>query len=108
MVLINEKVTHKTFGSGQVSNQEPNLLYVEFPVHGVKKFAYPDCFENFLVVCNPTIEPTILKELTRRKELIKADKAIKKEALMAELQLVAKEKTLQKKKAAPKASAKKK
>lgn len=56
--LIGQKVSHKAFGEGTVTNHSGNYLTIEFKV-GEKKFFYPDAFENFLSAIDPEIEAAI-------------------------------------------------
>ena len=48
MQLIGETIRHVQFGRGVVTACDHNIITVDFPT-GVKRFVYPDAFEQFLV-----------------------------------------------------------
>lgn len=50
--LINEKVTHKVFGVGNIVEQEENIITVEFDDNDTRKFVYPDAFSQFIELNN--------------------------------------------------------
>ncbi|MEF9921897.1 MAG: hypothetical protein RR313_07555 [Anaerovoracaceae bacterium] len=54
MNLINEKVRHKTFGSGTIVEFDEEYLRVEFK-DVTKKFAFPNAFMGFMTIDNPTL-----------------------------------------------------
>jgi len=60
MNLVGQKVSHKAFGEGTVTNHSGNYLTVDFKV-GEKKFPYPDAFENFLNAIDLSIDAAIKK-----------------------------------------------
>lgn len=45
--LINEKITHKVFGVGNIVEQEEAIITVEFD-DDMRKFVYPDAFGQFI------------------------------------------------------------
>lgn len=51
MNLINEKVTHKKFGTGNIEKLQGTSLEIRF-TSGAKTFVYPDAFEKFLAFEN--------------------------------------------------------
>ncbi|MFD0943006.1 malate synthase [Savagea faecisuis] len=49
MNLIDETVTHKVFGEGQIVEQDEKTITVNFD-EDVKKFVYPDAFKSFIML----------------------------------------------------------
>lgn len=49
--LVNQTVTHKVFGKGNIRSVDEKYLEVDFMKTGkVSKFPYPSCFHGFLTV----------------------------------------------------------
>ncbi|MZQ97672.1 MAG: hypothetical protein GT601_08340 [Acidaminobacter sp.] len=67
MNLIGQKVSHKAFGVGTVTDQSGNHLTVDFKV-GEKKFPYPNAFENFLNAIDPSLDDEIKKVIEDNKQ----------------------------------------
>lgn len=96
--LIDEKVTHKSFGQGVVRNAEATYLEVIFTGNGKhSKFIYPSCFYGFLTLENEEKQEALAKDLrqwrlengVRQKEELKSQQerttqAIKARRLAAE------------------------
>lgn len=72
MNLINEEITHKVFGEGSIVDQEGSIITVDFN-EDLKKFVYPDAFENFITLNN--------REVAESLDEIISEKAAEKEAL---------------------------
>lgn len=49
MKLVNQYVSHDSFGQGQIVDQTETFIEVSFPC-GKKKFVYPDAFGSFLIL----------------------------------------------------------
>lgn len=62
MVLVGQKVIHKTFGEGIVINQEDNYLTIDF-IQGNKKFVYPDSFKSFITAVDSLVNAAINQEI---------------------------------------------
>ncbi|HBN95947.1 MAG TPA: malate synthase [Firmicutes bacterium] len=54
MDLLNEQVTHKSFGKGSVVAHDDDYVEVRFPL-GVKKFVFPDVFGTHLLLVDPKL-----------------------------------------------------
>lgn len=83
MKLINQIVTHKTFGEGKIIEQADSYLTIAFAV-GDKRFVFPDSFGLFLKVKDPQIDEQIselLKKQTVEREIKAAEKLIELEKL---------------------------
>lgn len=77
MDLINEEITHKVFGEGNIIEQDASFITVDFN-EDVRKFVYPDAFEQYMTLNNQQTAKsfeTILEE-NEKKE---AKLAIKRE-----------------------------
>ncbi|MBD7986274.1 malate synthase [Sporosarcina sp. Sa2YVA2] len=88
MNLLNEEITHKVFGEGNIVEHEDSVLTVDFNTD-IKKFVYPDAFENFLTLNDPltakTFEDLFLKK-QQEQEAIEKKRAEEKERLLLEQQ----------------------
>lgn len=62
--LIDENVTHKSFGQGVVRNAYATYLEVIFAGNGKQsKFIYPSCFYGFLTLENEEKQEALAKDL---------------------------------------------
>ncbi|MDR0936421.1 MAG: hypothetical protein LBM98_07080 [Oscillospiraceae bacterium] len=82
MNIINEKVSHKKYGEGRVSEQSESAVTVDFGgEYGAKQFIYPFAFETFLELDdskareNITDEIIKLREATAEKLRLRAEEA---------------------------------
>ncbi len=66
--MVGLKVKHVRFGKGIVTNAEKTYLCIDFGNCGMKKFQYPDAFENFLTTDNEKINAQIAADFEIRKE----------------------------------------
>lgn len=67
MDLIGIKVTHRTWGSGTVTEFNGEHVAVEFTI-GVKQFVYPSAFESFLRAEDPDVQNSILNIIEAAKQ----------------------------------------
>ncbi|AXH99152.1 malate synthase [Sporosarcina sp. PTS2304] len=67
MKLLNEKVTHNVFGTGNIVEQEDAVIVVDFTDH-TKKFVYPDAFEKFITLENETLAKSLEEVFVQKKE----------------------------------------
>lgn len=51
MNLINEAITHTTFGEGNVVDQDASFITIRFD-EKIRKFVYPDAFQKFITLNN--------------------------------------------------------
>ncbi|QDI90919.1 malate synthase [Salicibibacter halophilus] len=74
MNLINEEITHKTFGEGDIVDQNESSITINFN-EGEKKFVYPDAFGKFITLKDrdtaKSLKKVISKRETEKKELEK-------------------------------------
>lgn len=69
MNLINEEVTHKVFGEGNIVDHDESIITIDFN-EGIKKFVYPDAFEKFITLNDESIANS-LKKIFLKKQLEK-------------------------------------
>jgi hypothetical protein len=69
MDMQGTKVTHKTLGSGIVTNNNESYVYVQFEKES-KQFSYPGIFRNFLTAEDPEIMSAIKMEIQQHDESI--------------------------------------
>lgn len=62
MDLIGCEVIHKSFGNGSVVEQSDEYITIKFLI-GIKKFLYPDVFENFMTITNLQIQEKLNAEI---------------------------------------------
>jgi len=72
--LIGEVVHHRIFGKGTVKEIKNGHIIVQFG-NEEKKFAYPDSFQQFLVLENSTLKEQIDAEINKKLEAIKIEDA---------------------------------
>ncbi len=65
--IIGQKVEHKRFGIGTVTNFIDSYMEVIFSKGEVKKFRYPDAFEEYLRVDNAELTKKIEADLEKRR-----------------------------------------
>lgn len=81
MDLINEEITHKVFGEGNIIAQDGSFVTVDFN-EDIKKFVYPDAFGQYMTLNNQEIAKsfeTILKK-NEKKEALLEKKRVEKRA----------------------------
>ncbi|MCZ2259907.1 malate synthase [Sporosarcina sp. G11-34] len=66
MNLINELITHKVFGEGNIVNHEESIITVDFNEE-IKKFVYPDAFRKFITLNDQSTAKTF-KEIFLKRE----------------------------------------
>ena len=78
MNLIDETVTHKVFGEGQIVEQDDKTITVDFE-EDVKKFVYPDAFKTFIMLQDRDLSERLEETLTkmRAEEKIREKKKAK-------------------------------
>ncbi|HLR51741.1 MAG TPA: malate synthase [Candidatus Avamphibacillus sp.] len=83
MNLINEEITHKTFGEGNIVDQDESFITIDFE-EDTKKFVYPDAFGKFITLKDPDTAESFKKiiskmeqeELERKREKEKEQHAL--------------------------------
>lgn len=73
MDLIGCEVIHKSFGNGSVVEQSDEYITIKFLI-GIKKFLYPDVFENFMTITNLQIQEKLNAEIEEKKRKIAEEK----------------------------------
>lgn len=63
--LINEGITHNVFGEGSVIEQEDSIITIAFE-DDTKKFVYPDAFEHFITLNDPSTAKSLEKMITKK------------------------------------------
>ena len=67
MNLVNEEITHKVFGEGNIVEHEESIITVDFN-KDIKKFVYPDAFDEFLTLNNPETAQTFKAIFLKRQQ----------------------------------------
>ncbi|WP_438317443.1 malate synthase [Sporosarcina sp. FA9] len=86
MNLINEEITHKVFGEGNIVEHEESIITVDFNKN-IKKFVYPDAFEKFITLKNENTAKTFKKLFLQRQlkeEILEKKREEEKEIQMLE------------------------
>lgn len=65
MNLINEEITHKVFGEGNIVDHEESIITIEFN-EDIKKFVYPDAFGEFITLNDQSTAKTFEKVFLKR------------------------------------------
>lgn len=72
MNLINEEITHKVFGEGNIVDQDGAIITIDFN-EDIKKFVYPDAFKEFITLNDQNTAKSLKKAIS--------EKEMKEEAL---------------------------
>ncbi|MUV37605.1 hypothetical protein JNUCC1_01411 [Lentibacillus sp. JNUCC-1] len=67
MNLINEEITHKVFGKGNIVDQDESIITIDFE-EGTKKFVYPDAFGNFITLTDQDAAESLQEVLLEREK----------------------------------------
>src|SRR5699024_1768258 len=62
--LINEEITHKTFGEGNIVDQDESFITIDFE-EGTKKFVYPDAFGKFITLKDRNTAKSLKKVISK-------------------------------------------
>ena len=88
MNLVNEEITHKVFGEGNIVEHEESIITVDFN-ENIKKFVYPDAFDEFITLNNESTAKSFKEIFLKRKlkeELLEKEREEERESLMLEQQ----------------------
>lgn len=75
--LINKKVTHKRFGTGNIVNQNDSIIEIHFASES-KKFVYPDVFGEHLEIHDQSVAHS-LDQIIQKREMARQEEEWKKE-----------------------------
>lgn len=64
MNLVNEEITHKTFGEGSIVEQDESIVTVDFK-DDTKKFVYPDAFGKFIMLKDKDTAKSLHKAIAK-------------------------------------------
>lgn len=67
MNLINEEITHKVFGEGNIVELDGSFITIDFN-EDLKKFVYPDAFEEFITLNDEETAKLFETHFQKRKE----------------------------------------
>ena len=88
MNLINEEITHKVFGEGNIVEHEDSIITIDFKTD-IKKFVYPDAFNEFITLNDKEIAKSLKKIFLKREleeEILEKQREEEKEQLILEQQ----------------------
>ncbi len=88
MNLINEEITHKVFGEGNIVEHEDSIITVDFNEQ-IKKFVYPDAFNDFITLNNENTAKNLKKIFAERaveEEILEKKREEEKESQLLEQQ----------------------
>ncbi|RKD21100.1 malate synthase [Ammoniphilus oxalaticus] len=88
MNLINEEITHKVFGEGNIVDQDGSIITVDFN-EDIKKFVYPDVFAEFITLNDRDTAKALEKVIAKRElkeEALERKREEEKERLELERQ----------------------
>lgn len=77
MNLVNEEITHKVFGEGNVVEHEESIITIDFNEE-IKKFVYPDAFRKFITL-NDQSTAKIFEEIFLKREIEERALEVKRE-----------------------------
>ncbi len=65
MNLLNEEITHKVFGEGDIVDQDESFITVDFDEE-IKRFVYPDAFGKFITLKDRDTAESLNKIISQR------------------------------------------
>lgn len=65
MNLINEEITHKIFGEGNIVDHDGSIITIDFN-DDIKAFVYPDAFVNFITLNDQNTAKSLKKVLLKK------------------------------------------
>lgn len=75
MKLISEKVEHKKFGIGVVTETNHDKIKVQFQIgEEDKTFQYPESFGAFLKAVNPAVQEDVMEDYQKRQKEIEHER----------------------------------
>lgn len=86
MNLVNEMITHKVFGKGQIIEQDDAFITIDFE-EDTKKFVYPDALGNFIHLKDQKVAKSLEKILIKTKK----EKQLREQELEEEQRQLAEE-----------------
>lgn len=86
MNLVNEMITHKVFGKGQIIEQDDAFITIDFE-EDTKKFVYPDALGNFIHLKDQKVAKSLEKILIQTKK----EKQLREQELEEEQRQLAEE-----------------
>ena len=91
--LMNEKVTHRKYGSGNIVEVNDKIIMVKFDeIEDAKKFIYPDSFDGFMTFENKKLQTATIRVL----EMEKAKREVEEERKKQEFEKIDEEKRIEK------------
>lgn len=85
MNLVNEEITHKVFGEGNIVDQDESFITIDFN-EDTKKFVYPDAFGKFITLKDrdtaKSLQKIISKKEKEQEELEKQREAEKEQLVL--------------------------
>lgn len=84
MNLVNEEITHKVFGEGNIVEHEESIITVDFN-KDIKKFVYPDAFDEFITLNDPKTAQTFKEIFLKRQQEKEALEKKREDELQAQL-----------------------
>lgn len=86
--LINEEVTHKVFGEGNIVDQNASIITIDFN-NDIKKFVYPDAFRKFITLNDQNSAKSldkVIKKIEKKDEALERKREEEREQLALERQ----------------------
>ncbi|MDR0862191.1 MAG: hypothetical protein LBN30_05390 [Oscillospiraceae bacterium] len=78
MNAINEKISHRQFGDGVITEQVEAMITVQFDAHTeVKKFVYPAAFSTFLKFCDSSVQEKFDAEMRLVRERLDEEQKVR-------------------------------
>ncbi|WP_172253302.1 hypothetical protein [Saccharibacillus deserti] len=99
MNWTNEKVTHASFGAGKVTGNGEGKISVKFAEEtGEKTFMYPEAFEHYLTMSDPSKQERMGVEVREKQEQIAEGKRVVEQERVDKIERLAAEKVAARKK----------
>lgn len=80
-LMVNENVTHKSFGHGTILEMTEDIITIHFHNEGIKKLAIPISFQNGYLQLENTVKQMNYLEKVKNKIEVEKKKTVEKEIL---------------------------
>lgn len=95
--LVNKKVTHETFGKGNVINYDDSYIKINFK-SGERRFVFPDVFKRYVTFVDGKATKLVDKKIEKKEEIQRKEDKLRKEMLKQKRLLQEKQEYLAKQK----------
>lgn len=94
MDLVNKKVTHKTFGEGEVIDYNDSYIKINFE-EGDKKFIFPDVFKEYITFIDQSANDLVNEKNEKKDAIIREEERLLREEQARQEEVLKQERILE-------------